>query len=144
MDREGWNTRYANRAYVWDVVPSRLLEHETRSLPPGRALDLGCGEGRNSVWLASLGWRVTGVDFAHVGLEKARALARRHAIRVRWLLRDLTEYRPQRGHYDLVLMCYLQLCQHQPEMSHFHRFEMSPFCRSTESSRHLSGRGCLL
>lgn len=109
MDREGWNARYARQACVWDVVPSRLLEHEAGAAPPGRALDLGCGEGRNSVWLAALGWRVTGVDFARVGLEKARALARRHAVRVRWLLRDLSAYRPRPRHYDLVLMCYLQL-----------------------------------
>lgn len=109
VDREGWNARYAARDYVWDVHPSRLLEGEMRGLGPGRALDLGCGEGRNSVWLVTLGWRVTGVDFSDVGLDKARALARRHRVRVRWLLRDLLAYRPRAAHYDLVLMCYLQL-----------------------------------
>ncbi len=69
MDREGWNARYADRAYVWDVRPSRLAEDEVQHLLPGRALDLACGEGRNSVWLASLGWRVTGVDFSTVGFD---------------------------------------------------------------------------
>jgi len=49
------------------------------------------------------------VDFADVGLGKARALARRNNVRVRWLLRDLIHYRPRRRHYDLVLMCYLHL-----------------------------------
>jgi len=109
MDRERWNARYAERDYVWDVVPSRLLEQETRDLPAGRAIDLGCGEGRNTVWLAARGWQATGVDFSDVGLDKARALARRHGVRVRWLQRDLTAYRPRPRHYDLVLMCYLQL-----------------------------------
>lgn len=109
LDREGWNTRYADRDYIWDVIPSRLLASETRELPPGRALDLGCGEGRNSVWLASLGWRVTGVDFSGVGLDKARALARHNGAKVRWVQRDLTRYRPRPRHYHLVLMCYLQL-----------------------------------
>lgn len=109
MERDKWNARYADRDYVWDVVPSCLLEGETRALSPGKALDLGCGEGRNTVWLASLGWRATGVDFSDVGLDKARALARRHGVRARWLLRDLVEYRPRPRHYDLVLMCYVQL-----------------------------------
>jgi SAM-dependent methyltransferase len=109
VDREDWNARYAGRAYVWDVIPSRLLENEIQDLAPGRALDLGCGEGRNTVWLASRGWRVTGVDFSEAGLDKARALARRHGVRVRWLLRDLAGYRPRARHYDLVLMCYLQV-----------------------------------
>lgn len=109
MDRDGWNARYAAREYVWDVHPSRLLADEVQQLRPGRALDLGCGEGRNSVWLATLGWRVTAVDFSDVGLDKGRCLARRHRLHVRWLLRDLLAYTPRSGHYDLVLMCYLQL-----------------------------------
>lgn len=110
VDREGWNARYADRAYVWNVEPSRLLKNEARTLPPhGRVLDLGCGEGRNTVWLASRGWRATGVDFSEEGLDKAHALARRHGVQVRWLRRDLTEYRPRPRHYDLVLMCYLHL-----------------------------------
>jgi len=109
LDRESWNARYADRDYVWDVVPSRLLASEVCELSPGRALDLGCGEGRNSVWLASLGWRVTGVDFSDVGLDKARALARHNGAKARWLQRDLIQYRPWPRHYELVLMCYLQL-----------------------------------
>lgn len=113
VDREGWNRRYADRDYVWDVVPSRLLEAEIRHLAPGRALDPGCGEGRNTVWLASKGWRATGVDFSDVGLDKARALARRHGVQVRWLCRDLIRYRPRPRHYELVLMCYLQLPRDQ-------------------------------
>jgi SAM-dependent methyltransferase len=109
MDRQGWNQRYASRDFVWAVDANQVVVAEIGHLRPGRALDLGTGEGRNAIWLAERGWRVTAVDFSEVGLDKARRLARKRNIRVRWVLADVTEYRPRRSVYDLVLMCYLQL-----------------------------------
>lgn len=109
MDREEWNKRYANKEFVWTVDPNRFLVAELAGLPPGRALDLGCGEGRNAVWLAEQGWRVTAVDFSDIGLDKGRQLASARHATVTWVLADVTSYRPHRGTYDLVLICYLQL-----------------------------------
>ncbi|PJE95440.1 class I SAM-dependent methyltransferase [Streptomyces carminius] len=89
------------------------MARETGSLPPGRALDLAAGEGRNSVWLAARGWRVTAVDFSAVALERGRRLAARQpsgtADRVTWVAADLTGYRPEPGAYDLLLVVYLHL-----------------------------------
>lgn len=109
MDREEWNKRYADKEFVWTVDPNRFLVAEVAHLQPGRALDLGCGEGRNAVWLAEQGWQVTAVDFSEIGLDKGRQLASAHHAAVTWMLADVTTYRPHRGTYDLVLICYLQL-----------------------------------
>lgn len=109
MDRHEWNKRYAQKEFVWSSDPNRFLVLEVAGLRAGRALDLGCGEGRNAVWLAEQGWHVTGVDFSEAGLQKARELARVRKVRVDWILADVTAFRPKPGSYDFVLICYLQL-----------------------------------
>ena len=82
MKRERWNRRYAETESLWSPAPNRFLVAEVESLPPGRALDLACGEGRNALWLARLGWRVTGVDFSDVAIARAREWAERDALDV--------------------------------------------------------------
>jgi 2-polyprenyl-3-methyl-5-hydroxy-6-metoxy-1,4-benzoquinol methylase len=109
MDKDIWDRRYADRELVWTVQPNQFLVQEVEGLPPGRALDLACGEGRNAVWLAERGWRVTGVDFSEVGLEKARRLASARGVEGEWTAEDLLEYRPEAGAFDLVLVLYLQV-----------------------------------
>jgi SAM-dependent methyltransferase len=109
MEREDWDRRYQGTELLWTAQPNRFVAAELGELPPGRALDLGAGEGRNAVWLAERGWRVTAVDFSPVALDKARGLARARGVAVDWVLADLREYRPERAAYDLVLVAYLQL-----------------------------------
>lgn len=109
MDSDTWNRRYAERELVWTAEPNRFLVAETGSLPAGRALDLACGEGRNAVWLAEHGWQVTGVDFATVGLEKARRLARARGVDVQWVAADLLSYEPPSHAFELSAILYLQL-----------------------------------
>ena len=113
MDHRDWNKRYADKEFVWTVDPNRFLVAEAGGLASGRALDLGCGEGRNAVWLAEQGWQVTAVDFSEVGLDKARRLASARGVRITWVLADVTTYHPKADAYDLVLMCYLQLPNRQ-------------------------------
>jgi SAM-dependent methyltransferase len=95
---------------VWGAEPNRFVvtELEGRS-PPGSALDLACGEGRNAIWLAERGWNVTGVDFSDVAVERARQLAARRGLQAEWLTADLATYQPKDEAYDLVLIAYLQL-----------------------------------
>lgn len=107
--REEWNRRYAGRELLWTGQPNRFLVAEVAALPPGRALDLACGEGRNAVWLAEQGWQVDGVDFSDVALAKARELAAARGVEARWSQADLLAYRPEPAAYDLVLLFYLQL-----------------------------------
>ncbi len=109
MDSRGWDRRYAGSGFVWTVKPNRFLVEEAASLPPGRALDLACGEGRNAVWLAERGWEVTGVDFSQVALDKARRLACQRGVSAEWVAADLLDYRPEPGVFDLVLIFYLQV-----------------------------------
>lgn len=109
MDKEDWNSRYAGAELVWTATPNRFLVAETAELPAGRALDLACGEGRNAVWLAARGWRVTGVDFSEVALEKARKLAEAGGVDGDWIAGDLRHYRPEPRAFDLAILFYLQV-----------------------------------
>jgi len=107
--REDWNARYAQKELLWTAEPNRLFAAEVGSLEPGRALDVACGEGRNAVWLAERGWRVTGVDFSDVALGKATELAAARGVAVEWVLADVLDYEPEPRTFDLVAMLYLQL-----------------------------------
>jgi 2-polyprenyl-3-methyl-5-hydroxy-6-metoxy-1,4-benzoquinol methylase len=108
MQREDWDKRYSTVENLWAVKPNRFLVAEVAELEPGRALDLACGEGQNAIWLATLGWDVTGVDFSEVAIAKARARAERDGVRVEFACADLLEYEPA-GAFDLVLVLYLHI-----------------------------------
>ena len=109
MDSVAWDQRYRQRELVWTSEPNRFLVSETQSLTPARAIDLACGEGRNAVWLAERGWRVTGVDFSSVATEKARQLEAARRVHVDWVVADLLDYRPETSGFDLVIVFYLQV-----------------------------------
>jgi SAM-dependent methyltransferase len=104
-----WNDRYAERAQIWSGRPNTALVTEVEGLAPGRALDLGCGEGGDSVWLAEHGWRVTAVDIAANAVARGRDAAATRGIdegRIGWLVEDLATWTPP-GPYDLVSACFL-------------------------------------
>jgi 2-polyprenyl-3-methyl-5-hydroxy-6-metoxy-1,4-benzoquinol methylase len=109
VQREEWDKRYAAVENVWAAKPNRFLVAEVSELEPGRALDLACGEGQNAIWLASLGWDVTGVDFSEAAIEKARNRAERDGVRVEFACADLLEYQPDPAAFDLVLLLYLHI-----------------------------------
>lgn len=112
MDRQQWDERYSGDEFEWSMHPNQFVAAELAGLPPGRALDLAAGEGRNSVWLAEQGWSVTAVDFSRVGLEKGRKLSAVRGVgdgRVDWVVADLREYEPARAAFELVLIAYLQV-----------------------------------
>ena len=112
MDASRWDARYSGRELVWGAAPNRWVTEVCTGLPPGTALDLGCGEGRNALWLASQGWTVTGIDFSAVALERGEELARRAAPlsgQVHWTRADLLTYRPDPASADLVVLAYMQL-----------------------------------
>jgi tellurite methyltransferase len=102
-----WAREYARdpERYVFGTAPSDWAREIARLVRPGDAvLDLGCGEGRDSVFFAELGATVTGVDLAVGGLDKARRLARRRRVRVRWIEGGMTEALPA-GRFDLIFSC---------------------------------------
>ena len=105
MDAEEWDERYAERELVWSAEPNQFVAAECADLPPGRAVDLAAGEGRNAIWLARRGWQVTAVDFSRVALDKGRTLA--GDTEVEWVCEDATTWRGDG--YDLAVVAYLQL-----------------------------------
>ena len=114
MDADAWNTRYAGSELVWSAGPNQWVESELATLPPGRALDLACGEGRNALWLAGLGWQVTASDFAEQGLAKGRVAQQRleatgTPLAVEWVCADATAVTWPADAFDLVVISYLQL-----------------------------------
>ena len=115
MDAEAWDERYAASDLVWSAAPNQFVAAELADLPPGRALDLAAGEGRNALWLAGRGWRVVAVDFSGVAIEKARALERRQGSYggVDWVVADALGFDPGAEPFDLALLAYLQVSADQ-------------------------------
>jgi 2-polyprenyl-3-methyl-5-hydroxy-6-metoxy-1,4-benzoquinol methylase len=107
--RERWNRRWAGERRHATTSPSEFLVAEVAGVPPGTALDLACGAGRNAVWLAQQGWRVTAVDFSEVALRAAANLAAASGVEVEWIEADVVTWMPPRQAYDLVCVLYLQL-----------------------------------
>ncbi|MHA6804467.1 class I SAM-dependent methyltransferase [Salinifilum ghardaiensis] len=118
MDEQSWNERYSSQEQLFSGNVNGVLATEIAELPPGRALDLGCGEGADALWLAARGWHVTAVDISRVALERAAASAEEHdqdtAARVAWHHGDLTTTTPPESSFDLVSAQYLPLAkQHE-------------------------------
>jgi len=113
VDAEHWDRRYDQTGLVWSAEPNRWVEEVAAALPPGRVLDLACGEGRNALWLAERGWRAVGVDFSRVAVDRAVELATVRlgvaADRFEGVCADLLEFEPEPRAFDLVLVVYLQL-----------------------------------
>jgi SAM-dependent methyltransferase len=107
--RARWNRRWAEERARSTTEPSGFLVSEVEGLTSGAALDLACGAGRNAVWLARQGWRVTGIDFSETALAMARALAAEAAVAVEWIEADAVTWTPLAQAYDLVCVLYLQL-----------------------------------
>lgn len=109
MHKDKWNQRYSGKELLWPQEPSAILKREMADIPPGQALDLAAGEGRNAFFLAKQGWEVTAVDFSEVAVKKGRELAKKLELPVKWEVQDLTHYRPAEGSYDCITIFYLHL-----------------------------------
>jgi SAM-dependent methyltransferase len=122
---EAWDERYGSKPQIWSGKPNPQLVREGGGLRPGKALDLGCGEGADAIWLAQQGWTVTAVDVSAVALERAatheKAALDRESVhaegagvipsRIHWEQCDLDEWQPTET-YDLVSSQFL----HGPQL----------------------------
>lgn len=95
--------RFGRPPWVGDARPELVDLVQTGRLPPGRAIDLGCGEGDNAIFLAAHGFDVTGVDFAPSAIRKARDKAEATGVHVDFLVDDLTRLRRVQGTFDLLV-----------------------------------------
>jgi SAM-dependent methyltransferase len=111
--RARWDERHAAQEPIESSEPDPTLLDEIGALAPGRAIDLGAGDGRNAIWLARRGWAVTAVDFSQVALGRGRALAAAAGVHVEWELADLLEWSPGDRQFDLVTLFFIHLPPHE-------------------------------
>ena len=102
-----WDARYCERNGArWSGRPNGRLLAEVASLTPGRALDVGCGEGADAIWLARNGWTVTAIDISEVAVIRAREAAELAGAVVEWVRGDALQTAFPAGSFDLVSMQY--------------------------------------
>jgi SAM-dependent methyltransferase len=101
-----WDARYSEQAALWSGRPNGRLVAEVAGLTPGRALDVGCGEGADAIWLAGEGWTVTAIDISDVALRRAREAADLAGAEVEWIRGDALQTALPAGSFDLVSLQY--------------------------------------
>lgn len=102
-----WDARYSERdGAMWSGRPNGRLVAEAEPLAPGRALDVGCGEGADAIWLARRGWKVTAIDVSEVALSRAREAARQAGVEIEWFCGDALATAFGAGSFDFVSLQY--------------------------------------
>jgi SAM-dependent methyltransferase len=113
-DASFWDERYGSDEKLWSGNPNGALVMEVADLVPGRALDVGCGEGADAIWLAKNGWRVSAVDVSAVAIERAKRAARENGVTVEWIVGSFEDAPLTKGGFDLVSAQYAAL-RHTPQ-----------------------------
>ncbi len=113
-----WNERYGTEGWVFGVEPNVFVRAFFAHRSPGRVLDLGCGQGRNAVWLALHGHDVLGVDLSPVAVDQARELAAAAGVAVTFEAADLTVWDPGDRTFDYVVLSYLQMIEEHRRIVH--------------------------
>lgn len=106
-----WDKTYSTDAYVYGEQPNLFLQQQVAQIPLGNVLCLADGEGRNSVFLAKLGYNVTAVDLSLVGLEKAKKLADKHNVNVNYIHADLAAFDLGSEQWDGIVAIFCHLPQ---------------------------------
>ncbi len=111
-----WDRRYAARSHLFHVEPDSALVDLAGHLTPGRAVDLGAGEGRNSLWLASRGWQVVAVDSSEVALGRTSQAASDAGLQIETVQADMTEFLARGDRFDLVVIANIHPQPHDRAM----------------------------
>ncbi|MCL3819930.1 class I SAM-dependent methyltransferase [Aeromicrobium wangtongii] len=106
-----WDDRYASEDRIWSGQPNPQLVDRIAAMAPGRALDVGCGEGADAIWLAQQGWTVTALDVSQVALDRAARHAADAGVAdaITWHRVDLSAWAGEPGAYDLVSAQFMYL-----------------------------------
>ena len=104
-----WDKRYDTDEYVYGTEPNGFLKSVADRIPKGKILCLGEGEGRNAVYLAELGHKVTAVDSSPVGLKKARRLAENRDVAIETIVADIEQYSIQPDSWDAIVSIFFHL-----------------------------------
>jgi SAM-dependent methyltransferase len=111
FDSAYWDEHYGSAPALWSGKPNPVLVDEVTDLPPGRALDIGSGEGADALWLAGRGWQVLGTDVSQVALDRAAAAVDAGGLgdQVMWVQHDLLTWTPPARSFDLVSAQFFHL-----------------------------------
>jgi len=110
--REFWDQRFAAPEYIFGTEPNAFLSAQIERFKRGdHVLDVACGEGRNSVWLASLGCDVTGIDISPLALAKARRLADSQGLKIEYKEADIRDWQWQPARFDAVVCVFIQFAE---------------------------------
>ncbi|HEY3308560.1 MAG TPA: class I SAM-dependent methyltransferase [Desulfuromonadaceae bacterium] len=104
-----WDERYREPGFCYGTAPNDFLAAVAHRIPQGKVLSLAEGEGRNAVYLASLGYQMTGVDGSGVGLRKAHQLAAERGVPLTTIQADLCEYQIEARQWEGIIACYCHL-----------------------------------
>jgi ubiquinone/menaquinone biosynthesis C-methylase UbiE len=109
FDAKFWDDRYSAMTHPWDGDPNVRLSNEAAKLAPGTALDVGCGEGSDAIWLAERGWHVTATDISQAALDRGRDAETTKALArpIEWLQADVLTWVPPAASYDLVSVHFI-------------------------------------
>ena len=113
-ERNRWDTRFGGEDFHFGTAPNRFLASQAHLLKPGMsALCVADGEGRNGVWLAGQGLRVTAFDFSPVGVEKARRFARESGVGLEHHVANINDWDWDARQFDLVVVIFTQFATPQ-------------------------------
>jgi SAM-dependent methyltransferase len=104
--QEVWNEIFTKRQGR-EFPHNKFLEERIKGRPPGTALDIGMGEGRNALFLATQGWEVTGFDISDVGVQLAREAAQQRGVKIEAVVEDADRFDYGRQRWDLVVGMYM-------------------------------------
>jgi len=102
-----WDSKYSNNQYIFGKTPAKFLASNYDYIPTGASvLDMGMGEGRNAVFLARKGYKVTGIDISSVAIRKAKALAKEFGVRIETITASMTDFKTPENTYDSIICFY--------------------------------------
>lgn len=107
--KDKWNKKYASEDYFFGKNPNDFFKETIDKLEPGKALFIGEGEGRNSVYAASIGWDVDAIDISDVGMTKAKKLADEKNVEINYQLSDAFQYNYSENYYDAIFLIYFHI-----------------------------------
>jgi 2-polyprenyl-3-methyl-5-hydroxy-6-metoxy-1,4-benzoquinol methylase len=107
LDPERWDRVYSDPASIFNTTPNAFMMEVVKGLKPGRALDIGMGQGRNSVYLAKLGWDVSGFDISERGMEIAQKSAEAARVKIATIKASMEDFNYGAGQWDLIVATYV-------------------------------------
>ena len=116
MTAAQWDARYRAEPDLWTKEPNARLVQFAGELEPGRALDVGAGDGRNAIWLATQGWAVTAIDLSTVALERAAERAAARGAQLECIVADWREHDFGESAFELVVVSFMHPLPDEREM----------------------------